>query len=319
LTPRIHLGHVSPGPFREESTHGEGQPAPVWSRNIRGGEFVRRGTITALRIRVAFLSTLVVWGLLAPRAEAHPPLKEKEALVDKALAEDAGDPDLHLRRAKLHRQRRNWDAAAASYLRAAALGANRHQVDIALAQVLLEADLPLMAEMYVDRVCTDAPDNAAAWITRARVRRTLGKKEPSAADFNRGVAMLQRPDPDVVREAMAAQVAAGHPEAALRLADGAIEKIGPVASVQLPAIELELELGHSAAAVRRYDTLLEQAPRHEVWLAQRGDILEEMGRSDEARREYTRALALIRKRPPERRSEKIRALERRLEAKLAAE
>lgn len=272
-----------------------------------------------MRILVAaLLSALAAGGVIrfAPPAEAHPSLKEQEAHVEKALATGADDPDLHLQRATLHRQRHDWDAAAAAYLRAAALGADHDQIDIALAQVFLEAKLPLTAEMQVSRVCARAPDNGAALITRARVRQALDRKEDSATDFERGVTMLPRPDPDVIREAMAAQVAAGRPEVALRVADGAIEKIGPVASVQLPAIAIELELGQPATALGRYDTLLAQAPQHEVWLAERGDILDGMGRTEEARAAYERALALIRKRPPDRRSKKITALERQLETKL---
>jgi tetratricopeptide (TPR) repeat protein len=269
-------------------------------------------------IRVAaLLSALICLSGLAPPAEAHPPLTEKEALVDKALDDSADEPGLHITRATLHRQRRNWDAAAASYLRAAALGADRNQIDIALAQVFLEAKFPLTAEMYIGPVCARAPEDGAALITRARILRALERKENSADDFARGVALLSRPDPDVVREAMAAQVAAGHPEAALQLADNAMKKIGPVVTIELPAIALERELGHHEAAVRRYDALLAQAPQHEVWLTERGEILEGLGRTEEARASYERALALIRKRPPDRRSKKIAALERQLETKLA--
>jgi Tfp pilus assembly protein PilF len=244
-------------------------------------------------------------------------LDEKEALVDEALAERGEDPELHLRRAVLHRQRRQWDAAAAAYLRAAALGADPNQVEVALAQVFLETGLPLTAEMQVEGVVARAPGDATALVTRARVRRTLGQRDGAADDFERAVALLEHPDPDVVRDAMDAQLAAGRPEAALAVADTAMKRIGPVVSIQLPAIEIELARGRSEAALGRLDVLLAQAPRHEVWLAQRAEILERMGRLDEARSAYARALALIRERPARRRSEKITALERRLEAKLA--
>jgi Tfp pilus assembly protein PilF len=269
-----------------------------------------------LRAVLALVLALGVACLASP-VGAHLPLDEKEALVEKALEERGEDPQLHLRRAVLHRQRRQWDAAAASYLRAAALGADQNQVEVALAQVFLDAGLPLTAEMQIERVVARAPTDATALITRARVRRTLGQRDGAADDFERAVALLQHPDPDVVRDAMDAQVAAGRPEAALAVADAAMKRIGPVVSIQLPAIEVELARGRSEAALGRLDVLLAQAPRHEVWLAQRGDILENMGRPDEARSAYAQALALIRERPAGRRSEKIAELERRLEEKLA--
>ena len=273
-----------------------------------------------MRVPVAALLLALAACLLAglpSSAGAHPPLTETERQVEQALEESPEDSDLQLQRAALYRQRSSWDEAAAAYLRAAALGADRDQVDVALAQVFLEAGLPLTAEMQVERVLARKPDDAAARITRARVRQALGNLPGAADDYQRGVELLAHPEPGVVREAMSAQVAAGRPEQALRLADAAMRKIGPVVSVQLPAIEIELESGHPEAALGRIDTLLAQAPRHEIWLAERGEILEKVGRVDEARATYEHSLSLIQERPQRRRSDKLTALEHRLGEKLA--
>ncbi len=253
---------------------------------------------------------------LAPFVEAHPDIGEKEAFVEKALQESPKDPKLHLQRALIQRQRARWDEAAASYLRAAALGADRDQVGISLAQVFLDAGWPKTAEMQVQQVLRRRPENAQALITRAHVRQALGKLQDAAADFVRGVDRLAHPEPGLVHEAMNAQLAAGRPEVALQIADAAMLKIGIVVSVQLPAIEIELELRCPEAALARIDVLLLQAPRHELWLAQRGEILEGAGRVAEARATYEHTLSLIQERPPRRRSEKLAALERRLRAKL---
>ncbi len=253
---------------------------------------------------------------LAPSVEAHPDIAEKEAFVEKALKESPEDPRLHLQRALIQRQRARWDEAAASYLRAAALGADRDQVGVSLAQVFLDAGWLKTAEMQVQQVLRRRPENAQALITRAHVRRALGKPQDAAADFERGIDRLAHPEPGLVHQAMNAQLAAGRPEVALQIADAAMLKIGIVVSVQLPAIEIELELRRPEAALARIDVLLLQAPRHELWLAQRGEILEGAGRVAEARATYEHTLSLIQERPPRRRSKKIAALERRLRAKL---
>ncbi|MCH6561536.1 MAG: tetratricopeptide repeat protein [Myxococcales bacterium] len=258
----------------------------------------------------------VTLAAFAPSVEAHPDIAEKEAFIEQALQESPADPTLHLQRALIQRQRARWDEAAASYLRAAALGADRDQVGVALAQVFLDAGWPKTAEMQVQQVLHRRPENAQALITRAHVRRALGKPQGAAADFERGVGRLVHPEPGLVQQAMNAQLAADRPEVALQIADEAMQKIGIVVSVQLPAIEIELELGRLEAALARIDALLLQAPRHELWLAQRGEILEGAGRVAEARATYEHILSLIQERPPRRRSEKIAALERRLRAKL---
>ncbi len=264
-------------------------------------------------LKPVMVVTLVAF---APSVGAHPDLTEKEAFVEKALQGSPEDPKLHLQRALIQRQRARWDEAAASYLRAAALGADRDQVDMSLAQVFMDAGWLKTAEMQVQQVLGRKPENAQALIIRARVRRALGKSQEAAADFQRGVGRLAHPEPGLVHEAMKAQLAVGRREAALQIADEAMKKIGTVVSVQLPAIEIELELGRREAALARIDALLLQAPRHELWLAQRGEILEGAGRVAEARATYEHTLSLIQERPPRRRSEKIAALERRLRAKL---
>ncbi len=270
-----------------------------------------------MRLSPALTPALVVTlAAFAPSVGAHPDIAEKEAFVEKALQQSPEDPKLHLQRALIQRQQARWDEAAASYLRAATLGADRDLVDVSLAQVFLAAGWLKTAEMQVQQVLRRKPENTQALITRARVRRALGKPQDAAADFHNGVDRLAHPEPGLVHEAMSAQLAAGRPEVALQIADEAMQKIGIVVSVQLPAIEIELELGRPEAALARIDTLLLQAPRHELWLAQRGEILEGAGRVAEARATYEHTLSLIQERPPRRRSEKIAALELRLRAKL---
>ncbi len=270
-----------------------------------------------MRFSAALKPAIVVTlAAFAPSVGAHPDIAEREAFVEKALQGSPEDPKLHLQRALIQRQRARWDEAAASYLRAAALGADRDQVDLSLAQVFLDAGWLKTAEMQVQQVLRRKPENTQALITRARVRRALGKSQDAAADFQRGVSRLAHPEPGLVHEAMKVQLAVGRREVALQIADEAMKKIGTVVSVQLPAIEIELELGRPEAALARIDALLLQSPRHELWLTQRGEILEGAGRVAEARATYEHTLSLIRERPPRRRSERIAALERRLRAKL---
>jgi tetratricopeptide (TPR) repeat protein len=279
---------------------------------ISGGRQQSAGAMSvSLAVCIVLAST--------PPATAHPSLSEKEAIVGDALEKKPDDASLHLRRAELFQKRAEWDAAASEYLRAAAVGADLDQIGVGLAQVFLAAELPKTAVMYAQGVVTRHPGNAAALVVRGRARRVLGETEAAADDFRQAVTVLARPDPDLVLEAMAAQIAAGRQGDALRVADTAMHRIGTVVSIQFPAIDLEMELGHADAALARIDALLVQSPRHELWLARRGEILEEAGRVDEARETYQRTLTLIARRPAGRRNEKIVLLEQRLKTKLASE
>ena len=75
--------------------------------------------------------------------------------------------------------------------------------------------------------------------------------------------------------------------------DEGIERLGPIVTLALYAVELELRKNRYDAALKRLDAVMSQSARKERWLLRRGEILEEAGRIDEAREAYTRALEAI--------------------------
>lgn len=273
------------------------------------------------RVRRSVRLAVVVGSLCAstaPPAAAHPGLDEVEARVEAASAERPDDPAVHLRHAVVHRRRGRWHAAVAAYVRAAELGADRDEVDSALAQVLLRAGDPLAAERHAEAVLARRPDLAMALLTRARIRKALGRDAAAGEDFGRAVQMLPRPEPALVVEAMQQLLAGGDADAALTVGDAAMRKLGVVVTIQLPAIEIERRCSRFDQALARIDELLEQSPRHVQWLALRGEILDDAGRAGEAADVYRGVLALIADLPVQRRAARIVALESRLRARLAA-
>jgi hypothetical protein len=93
-------------------------------------------------------------------------------------------------------------------------------------------------------------------------------------------------------------------------------KIGPVPSLELAALDLEVSLGRHEDALRRIDRLIATSPRNETWVARRGELLAGAGHDEEARQAYAAALRLIGERPADRRPAPTVALERRLRAAL---
>jgi tetratricopeptide (TPR) repeat protein len=271
---------------------------------------------------------------------AHPDISEAEDAAAHAIEESPDDPALYVHRATLERMRHDWDAAAASYTKALELGADRDRIDVSLASVLLEAGLPKTALVRVELALGRDQDNGAARLTRARILSRSSRHADAAADYARAVAVLKHPEPGVVLEAMNAQLLRSTQDAvatdgemiadsnaqadtreenivsALAVADSAMRKLSIIPSIQERAIELETELERYDAAVARIDSMLARAPRHEVWIAQRGDLLTAQGKQEEAVQSYERALALINERPAGRRSSRISLLATTLRKKL---
>jgi len=75
----------------------------------------------------------------------------------------------------------------------------------------------------------------------------------------------------------------------------------PLLRRKFAALELEMKLSLYETALKRVDRLAAAAGRKETWLARRGEILEKLGRTDEARAAYEAALAALKSVPPARR------------------
>ena len=292
-------------------------------------------------------ATLVLFAalFLTEEAPAHPDLTEAQDMIAHAIEEDPENAALYLRRGTLETKSRDWDAAVASWLKAASLGADRNITDVALANALRESGLN-KAALAAAEIALDRDDrNGPAYLARAQIHQSSGRDRECADDFRRAVELIERPQPGMVLLAMDAQRArpaaasvAGlapldndSPErpgetedlrrrnvlAALDVADAAQSKLGPIAAIQERALELELELGRYDRALERIDTLIAQAPKHPIWVARRAEILEADGKVLAAAEGYQQAVNLIAARPPDRRSDKLAALEIALRKKLA--
>ena len=245
-------------------------------------------------------------------ATAHPSREEHEAHIDAELERDPTAFSPHLHRARLQIRNSEWDEAAASFLTAARLGAENDVTEAGVAHALLGAGLPNAARVLATTVLTRREDHVGARLALARALGELDDPSGAADEFVRIVKDTQKPSPDLVLEAFRAQLAADREAEALALADESMSKIGVIAAIQLPAIELEKSLDQPERALARIDSLLEQAPNHELWLGERGDVLNELGREDEARAVYERVLRLIDKRPAGRRHKSLEDLGKRL-------
>src|SRR5262249_44073812 len=119
--------------------------------------------------------------------------------------------------------------------------------------------------------------------------------EHAAAEFARALALEARPQPEHYLEQARDLAAdgAGDLDAAVRGLDAGIAKLGPGATPQLYAIELGLHPRSHDAPRARLDTIAAQTARQETWLARRGEILEQAGRTTAAHSAYLTGLAQL--------------------------
>lgn len=258
---------------------------------------------TVLLLHLVGAVCLIGMATLAPPAGAHGDLHEQIQAVTARIAQTPASAPLHFKRAELERAHRQWDAALADYARGAVLDPDLAAVDLGRGLLFLETDAPGAAREALDLFLARHPAHAEARAARARAFARLGDWRAAADDLTAAIAASPRPRPEYFIERARALAAAGEARIgeAIRGLDEGIARLGPLVTLQLLAIDLELRRQAHNAALARVDRLAAASPRKETWLLRRGEILERAGRLPEARLAYAAALESIGTLPDSRR------------------
>nr|MBA3515424.1 tetratricopeptide repeat protein [Pyrinomonadaceae bacterium] len=234
--------------------------------------------------------------LLASLAAAHDGLHEQIVELTARIKHAPHNASLYLKRGELYRLHRDWRRAAADYDRAARLQPALSVVDLARGTMLFEAGRPQAAKVALDRFLGKHPAHFEALTTLARVLVKLGRRAEAEQTLT--------PEPELYVErarALAEPVEAGNTGEALRVLDEGVAKLGPLVTLQLYAVDLELRLKNYGAALERLDSVAVQSSRKEVWLTRRGEILLRAGQQMQAREAFAAALAAVESLPTHRR------------------
>jgi tetratricopeptide (TPR) repeat protein len=226
---------------------------------------------------------------------AHGDLHERIARLTDQIKKEPQDPQPYLQRAELHRLHGEWEAALADYARVERLDTNLFVVDLGRGKTLVDAGQLPQAKLCLDRFLARQPDHVDALITRARLLVQLSQFLPAVNDFTRAIGKCSQPQPEFFIERAQALAAIGSDriDEAIRGLDEGIQKLGPVITLQLPALDLELGKQRYDGAVKRIDQIIGQLQRKESWLARRAEVLVLAGRLAEAQKAYGDALAAI--------------------------
>jgi predicted Zn-dependent protease len=259
--------------------------------------------------------------LLSSFVQAHEGLHEQIIAVTAKIKRDPKNAALYLQRGELYRLHREWTRAAADYDRAARLQPDLKIVDLARGKMLLESGRFERARLALDRFLRLQPDHYEGLITRARVFDRIGLRSQAIDDFTHALTHPAVPDPDLYIER--AHVTAKDDQRideALNGLDEGIKRLGPLVTLQLTAIDLELRRHNYDAALARLDAVTSQSERKETWLVRRGEILKLAGRQEEARAAFNAALVAIESLPPARRqSRTVTTLELRARSALGSQ
>jgi predicted Zn-dependent protease len=261
------------------------------------------GFLHGRRAAVACAAALVLGGWAGPAA-AHGTFHERIALLQQRIERTPDDPRLWAERAELHRDHGDLEQALADLNRAAALEPALPALDFWRGRILLDAGRSREAVAALRRFLAGSPEHADAHATLARALEELGRPLDAASELARAIESRERPLPELYfdRARLLAEAGDERLGEAIDCLDAGIAALGPVASLELYAVDLEVRRGNADGALARIDRVAARSRRQESWLARRGEILEGAGRVEEARANYARALEEISALPSARRA-----------------
>jgi tetratricopeptide (TPR) repeat protein len=281
------------------------QPAARWPRG--------RWPVVALMLLLVSLGSAVV--------QAHGDLQGQIDSVSARIKSDPGNAELYFRRAELYREHEEWSAAIADYDRVEKLAPGNDAVHLGRAKLLLASGRYEAAQGELNRFLAARPDHVDALVTRARVGEKLGQHALAAEDFARAIQLANPPEPEFYLERAQALASAspGHPEAALACLDEGSARLGPLPTLGLAEIDLEVGQRNFEAALARLDQLSAGQKRQEMWLERRGDILVKADRSVSAVLAYRDAQKAIARLPARQQgTQSMQDMQARLKQKIAS-
>ncbi|MGH9656969.1 MAG: tetratricopeptide repeat protein [Bryobacteraceae bacterium] len=224
---------------------------------------------------------------------AHGPLAEQIATAGVEIGKDPGNARLYVKRGELYRLQREFPMAQADFDRAARIDPLAAEVDLARGRMWLDAGNPEKARTALDRFLARRPGDGAGRAARGEARARLDDARGAAIDYDAAVATPGFAQVELYLARARAWAAAGDSPRALAGLDEAIARLGSLVTLEDAAIELERKLGRWDSALARVDRVAEPLERKETWLARRGDILRQAGRTEEAQASYVLALRAI--------------------------
>jgi tetratricopeptide (TPR) repeat protein len=235
-----------------------------------------------------------------PFGWSHDELADQRAVITAKIQKEPQRADLYFQRAELFRADSHWKKAEADYKTARKLSPDMNVTDLGLGLVYLQTGQLKESKAALDRFLEAEPSHAEGRVTRGHASSRLGLIDEAIQDYTE--ALVIRPDPEIFIERARLFASQNKLNEAVDGLDEGVGRLGPVVTLELAAIEYELQLKRHESALSRVEKIAAQSDRKETWLLRKGEILEHASRAEEAKKAFLAAAEAIEKLPEARRN-----------------
>ena len=221
-------------------------------------------------------------------SSAHEGLHHDIERETRSLADDPSDIEARLRRARYYRLAGQAEMALADLQQAIGLAPNDARLRLERAFALAALGRNSDAESDLSAFISQTGGSAAAHAERARIRALTGRPELAIADLE--VAIAFGPDLDLYMDlGKLLEDQSRYAEAADRYREG-ITRVGDTPLLRRALVAALIVLERYGDALTEIDAALARGLLETQWLLERAEVLERMGRTEEARQARLRAL-----------------------------
>lgn len=220
------------------------------------------------------------------------------AKVDARLAEKPEDGGLWFQRAVLQFEHEDYPAAAVDFAKAEKFAPGKFTVLWWQGRILEAEGKYAGAKVELDRCLGQAPDHWGALASRGRVHHKLGLNQEALADFRSALEKCSDPGLDLYSEVAAVLATNGCIDEAVTTLEGGLEKKGPIPSLQLQLLKIEVDAERYDKALVRLSAYERSAPRKEPWMERRAIILAQAGSVAESQGAWRALVHHLKRLPP---------------------
>ena len=242
------------------------------------------------RFQLFFVTGIALWLSPAPSG-AHGSFHDRLEGLNRQIEASPSDPELLIGRSALYLSHGLWQRALADVDQAATFDPTQPDLDLQRGLIWLQAGDPGRAQVGLARFLVSNPSHTGARLARARALARQERWVEAADEYAHAIRHQSQPVPETYLERSRAlgRAEPSNPDASLRCLDQGIAALGSAPVLEAEALALEIRAGRFDAALQRLEGLVSRSPRRETWLARRGDILGQAGRSQEALAAYGEA------------------------------